>query len=447
MKEETRNMKKTKLILIVCLMLALLSFAAGCAQENSPYEVNDGENYSVSVKYDANGGFFTTNTSTIVDSFNVSEMPTGSDGNAQIALITPDDSRRGSDAFAAVNNGYFLAGWYTERTEQTDSSGNTVYSYSGKWDFENDRLTVDPAGTYTAAEPVLTLYAAWVPMFEIEFCDLETGESLSSLTFNPMTSEEILVPVWDEETGAIEMYDFPERSGYTFDSVYYDAEGKQQVETEAVVHTGTVDDATGTAQNASMKLYVRWTEGEWYHIYNVEQFLDNASVNGSYVIHSDLDFADEIWPSSLMYGNFNGTIQGNGHTFKNIKLEQTNNSKVNAGLFGNLTEKAAVTDVAFENITFTVKSGTRVAGTSYGLLAGTIAADAVISNVTVANSKLLIDSGCYFGTDDYSIGLLCGMGTAPVDYSGITCEAAGDAPETVKIAVNGNAVTVEFVAQ
>ena len=66
-----------------------------------------------------------------------------------------------------------------------------------------------------------------------------------------------------------------------------------------------------------------------------------------------------------------------------------------------------------------------MAGTSYGLLAGTISDKAVFENVTVKNGQLLIDSSCYFGTDDYTIGLLCGMGSAPID-SDITCAAIGE---------------------
>lgn len=435
---------KMKRILTTFLLLTALIFVTGCSAEPTPYEQNDGEYFNVSVKYDANGGFFTTNTSVIVDAYNVSQMSTNSEGKAQIALLTPDDPARGNDAFAPVNNGYFLAGWYSQRNETTDAAGNIVYTYSGKWDFEKDLLEVDPGEPHTSAEPVLTLYAAWVPLFEIEFYSLDSGELLNTYTFNPITEGEILVPAWDEETGTIEMYDFPERSGYTFNGAYYDTEGTQAVDTAAVNHPGVVDEATGTAKDNKLRLYVDWTEGEWYHIYNVEQFLDNASVAGSYVIHADLDFTDEIWPSSLMYGNFSGTIQGNGHTFSNITLEQTNNSKVNAGLFGYLTETAGITDLAFENVTFTIESGTRVAGANFGLFAGSISADATVSGVTIQNGLLQIDSGCYFGVDDYSIGLLCGMGSANIDTSGITCQATGDDPASVAITVADEMVIVEF---
>lgn len=425
------NRKPKALLLLLAAMLLIL---AGCAPEATPYEQNDADNYCVSVKFDANGGIFTTNTSVIVDSWNPEQLP-----REGIALLSPDDPRRGNDAFTAVNNGYFLAGWYAQRGESD--------TYAKPWNFETDRLTVDPDGTYTSAEPVLTLYAAWVPLFEVEFCDLASGEVLDRYTFNPLVESALTVPAWDEETGAIEMYKFPERSGYTFRKAYLDAQGTQAVEGETLTHTGTVDVATGTAENPVMRVYLDWTEGEWYHIYNVEQFLDNASVSGSYELHADLDFEGEIWPSSLMYGNFSGTIRGNGHTVKNVTLEQTNNSKVNAGLFGHLTETASITDLTFENVTFTIKAGTRMAGTSFGLFAGSISAGAKIEGVAILDSRLLIHSGCYFGSDDYTIGLVCGMGSADIDPAGITCEATGDNPENVVITLDGTDVTVEFTAQ
>jgi hypothetical protein len=193
-----------------------------------------------------------------------------------------------------------------------------------------------------------------------------------------------------------------------------------------------------------LKVYTQWLDGEWYHIYNAEQFVENASVAGNYVIHADLDFAEEKWPTALMHGKFEGIIQGNGHTFRNISFAQTNKSKTNAGLFGQL-ENASITDVTFENVTFTIKGGTRVAGTAYGLLAGTLSDGVELSGVTITNSKLQIDSACYFGTDDYVIGLVCGMGTTDIDYAGIVCEAVGDDPQSIIITVKDSTVTVESV--
>jgi len=441
MKEDADNMNlKIKSILTLLLLLVVLAAFSGCKPEQTPYQINDAENFNVSVKYDANGGIFTTNTSVIVDSYNISTMTKDGEGKVQLALITPDDPARGKDAFSPVNNGYFLAGWYTECVQ----SGNEVH-YSGKWDFSNDLLSVDADELHSSSDPVLTLYAAWVPLFQIEFYDLSSGELLDTMSMNPLSAEPLQVPQWDKSTGTVEMYNFPKRSGHTFNGVYLDAAGKQLVTAESISHPGSVNMETASAVDPTMKLYVDWTEGEWFHIYNVEQFLDNASVSGNYVIHADLDFKDENWPTSLMHGNFAGTIEGNGYTFRNISLSQTNNSKVNSGLFGNLTENARLSDITFENVTFTIKSGTRVAGASFGLFAGTVSENASLANISILNSTLQIDSGCYFGTDDYTIGLLCGMGRTDIDYSQISCTAVGDKPENVKITVTDDEVSLEFV--
>ena len=131
---------KIKAIIIALLTLGAATLFTGCAADKTPYEKNDAENYSVSVKYDANGGVFTTNTSVIVDSFNISGMTANAQGNAEIALLSPDNSLRGNDAFTAVKNGYFLAGWYEKRTETLDENGNAIYVYENKWDFDKDVL-------------------------------------------------------------------------------------------------------------------------------------------------------------------------------------------------------------------------------------------------------------------------------------------------------------------
>ena len=409
-------MKKIKAVLTAALLLLAIFVMAGCSEEATPYQINDAENYSVSIKYDANGGYFGTNTTVIVDAYNIAELK----GN-EIALLSPDNEARGIDAYQAKNPGYFLAGWYAQRTETAEG-----YTYSDKWDFATSRVTVDPGKTYSSQEPVLTLYAVWVPEFEIEFYDLASGELMQEYAFNPAEVSEIKVPAWNEESGAIDMYKFPVKDGFTFKAAYYDAEATKAVDAETLVHPGSVNEATGEAENATLKLYLDWTEGEWYRIYNVDQFLDNASVTGNYEIFADLDFEGKIWPTSLVYGNFTGSIVGNGHTFSNIAVEQTNNSKTNAGMFGYLAEGAQIKDLKLENVSFTIKAGTRMAGTSFGLLAGTISEKAVFENVVITGGQLIVDASSYFGTEDYVIGLLCGMGSAPIDTADITCTTSGE---------------------
>ena len=101
-------------IFVVVMLAATLLLIAVCAGQQTPYEKNDAMDYHVSIKYDANGGLFTTNTAVIVDSYNLNEVPKGADGLAEIALLSPDDQARGNNAFTASRTGYFLAGWYAK---------------------------------------------------------------------------------------------------------------------------------------------------------------------------------------------------------------------------------------------------------------------------------------------------------------------------------------------
>ena len=430
-------------------LLAWMLLTVDFGGVKTPYEINDEANYTVSVKFDANGGIFTTNTSVMVDSYNVKDMPVGADGKVSLALLAPDNEQvRGKgNAFAATKTDCMLAGWYSQRTETgTDAEGNPTYSYSGLWDFSTSRHAVDPNGQYTSAEPVLTLYAVWVPKFEVQFYDRANPDTLLGSHECSSLGETLTLPAWNKDTGAMDMNDVPARNGYTFDKMYLDAEGKQPVEGETLTHTGTLNAADGTAEGAVMKVYTDWTEGEWYHIYTAEQFVKNASVNGCYQLHGDLDFTDKYWPDSLMTGNFAGRIEGNGHVIRNVNIEQRNSAKTNVGLFGTITEKAVISDVTFENVTFTIKKGAMKMGSSFGILCGTLSDKATLKDVVLKDSSLLIDSGCYFGTDDYAIGLVCGIGKSDaVTAEDVQCSATGDKPSRVKIKVDGNTITLEFV--
>mgnify|MGYP003292290406 CR=1 FL=1 len=422
-------------------LLTVALFATACTNESTPYDDNDAAGFNVSIRYDANGGFFATSTSVIMDSYNLSGMSANSNGQVSLGLLAPEDSRRGSsDTFQATKNGYFLEGWYTERTETTDANGNTVYTYANKWDFSTDVLELDPNKTYTASEPVLTLYACWVPMFEIHFVDKDTNEVLGSYTFNPNTASDIQVPQWDLKTGAMEMFRFPEKKGFTYEAAYYDAEGTQPV-ADVVVHTGKILD-NGTADGHIMNLYVDYMEGQWYHIYNAEQLKDNANPNGHYILEADLDFADENWPAIFATGSFSGSIEGNGHIIKNVTFKQTKMDAENCGLFGTLQSGCVIENVTFENVTFTIEKGFNRAA-NYGLFAGSIYEGATLSGVQIKNSTLLINSSARFASDDYAIGLICGAGKAELLAGAeISFAMTGKEPEkyTITLDEDGNSL-------
>lgn len=439
---------KRKALLAASLLLVTMLFLNGCSKNKTPYEQNDQDGYRVTVKYDANGGYFTDSTTVITDSYNITEMKTSDQGKVDIALLAPDDEQRGKgNFFAPYMNDHFFVGWYSERTETIDEDGNVEYTYSGYWDFKEDKLSVDLNGEYTSADPELTLYAAWLPVFQVEFYDLNSDEPRSTITYNPTDDAAISLPYWKEENGTIVMKSFPEREGYTFNGAYYDKAGTLPIQGESFAHCAVVNYENATAENTTMKLYVDWKEGEWYHIYTAKQFIKNVELSGNdvsanYVICDDLDFTGLNWDTTFMHQNFNGIIEGNNHTIKNVELIQKDGKKMNTGLFGSISSEAIIRNVNFDTISFTIQGGTETFGANFGLLAGNIFEGAILDGVTITNSALKIDSGARLGISDYSIGLLCGMGDTDIDYSGITCIAVGDAPETVMIDVDGEVVSV-----
>ena len=425
---------------------------AGCGEPN-PYDVNDDMNYKVSIKFDANGGSFTgldSYSPVIVDSYDISGLQANAEGKVELPLLTPDNESR-ADAATAVMPGHFLVGWYQERTESTDANGNTVYTYAKPWDFENGRVSVDPKAEHTSKEPVLTLYAAWAPMFEIEYYALGTDQPIKTVTIDPNQGVTFKVPAWNMETGAMDMNDFPEKEGYTFTAAYYDSEKTKPIDTETVLHPGIINRENATSENHKLKLYVDYKEGKWFKISTPDQLIDNASPAACYDLQADLDFTGKRWPTELMYGNYAGTLQGNGFAIRNVEIAQSNNQKMSAGLFGGLTEDASLQDVTFENITFTVEKGNQKQGSAFGLLAGTVSEKTTMQNVVITDSTLKILYSANLTAA--RVGPVSGYGNMGLDASGITCvavnkegaEIAITADElgfiTVKFDINGNPVS------
>lgn len=442
---EIMNFKK-KAIITAVLLFVIVLMAAGCSNVTNAYDINDSEGYSFSVKFDSNGGYFQEGVYTIVDSYDLDQIPADSDGMKKIPLLDPADKSRGENNFFTVKSGvkdHFLVGWYTERTQVgVDSEGNPQYTYSGRYDFEKDYLTADPDKTYKSSEPQVTLYAAWLPIFNIEIYDRTSGELLSSIPYNPMESKEINLPYWDDSTGLINMNGFPKREGYTFDNVYLSADSTEPISGTTIDHCAVINYENATVENTTLKLYTDWLEGDWYHIYTADQFANNINLNGHYVIYNDLDFADAIWPSTYMYNKFNGTIQGNGYTIKNVNIKQNDANKNLAGLFGSISETAKISDVTFENVEFTISKGPRVQDTAYGLFAGAVTDGATLENVKLTQSKLLISSDFMSLTDSYYIGLVCGLGTADLETDGISFEVTGNNPDAIKLIEENGLITV-----
>ena len=104
--------------------------------------------------------------------------------------------------------------------------------------------------------------------------------------------------------------------------------------------------------------------------------------------------------------------------------------------------------MTFQNITAVIQSGARTSGIAYGLFAGNISAEAVITDVQIQESQLQIDSSCILTSNDYVFGLLCGMGNyEAIDFSGITVVAVGDNPESVTVEVDETDGTLTVIIE
>ena len=199
--------------------------------------------------------------------------------------------------------------------------------------------------------------------------------------------------------------------------------------------SGEIDYEAGISNKNTFRIYTKWLEGNWFKIHTAKQFVQNSRIDGSYIICADLDFSGEIWNAGLSKGLFTGTILGNGYTFSNITVTQTDISQSRGGLFGAIDGSARIEDLSFESITYTLNVGSRITAPTFGLLAGTISETATITRVSVSGS-LVISEECY-PSEDYRIGLLSGNGiTADIDLSGITVSVSPEGSDKIAILVN-----------
>lgn len=452
-------MKNCFKLLIAAMLLVLC--LTGCAGNWAPpYEGLNQSGYTVSVRFDAGDGVFAgTNDVYIVDVFSMNNVATAPDGSIGFYLLSPDDPLREEGAFSVSRTGYFLAGWYTERSPRVNEQGEPLddygvktaesgrpqgYTYAGKWDFDQDFLKVQPNGDYSAENPVCTLYAAWIPYFNYEIYAPAGDETSNFQLLGTVQSIDLVQPTWSEKTGRLDMEKFPDPNDRTFEGAFLDAALTQPMPEKILGSSLYVDYETGTTSTAAIPIYTTWMDGTWFKISKPSQLLDNGYLDGNYILCADLDFSDEVWPPLFAKGRFTGKILGNGYSIKNVNILQSDVNQQFGGLFGALDAGAELNDVHFENITYTLSSGSRKQAASFGLLCGSLSSDAVLQDVTVTG-ELLISENCY-PLPSYLIGLLCGSGEGQnVDLSGISCRVSEDSSEMITVTVDENgAVTIEF---
>ena len=440
-------------IISICAAVALMMvtlFSSAGSQWKDPYKQLDKQGYSVSVRFDAGQGQFAGRDVTVVDIFALDDYTADEDGNVQISLLDPQDKKRGAQAYVVDCAGHVLAGWYTDRQPRVDEQGRPLdeygelteisgreqgWIYSGRWDFDTDTLRVDPASVESGSDEVLTLYAAWVPGIQFNLYNLnQQDESGAPVLLQTYTNSKLSVPTWSN--GAVSLGGaFPKLDG-TPNAIYADKEMTKPI-TEPV--RLDINYENGTSNTPAMDVYVDLWEGAWFKISSAKQLYKHARADGNYIIEADLDFSAKgtIWPTNFYKGQnqFTGQIIGNGHKMSNITVLQPGGTQ-QGGLFGFIGAGASITDLYFENVTYTAV-GSRLQGSTIGLLAGTISDQAKLENVTISG-KLLIDPSLFLDDVDVaSYGMLAGAGTpAGISLENISVEATGDNKSRVKLTVN-----------
>ena len=433
--------KKIKLLIVSCALLLLCLFVSSCSS-NDAYERYDDEGYNVTVKYDANGSYFgNAGQLYVTDTYNIKDSALNSNGNKEILLVDPENEIRGKanvqEIARAAMPGYFFAGWYTGKTELKvngevvkDDKNNTVYVYSGKWDFSK-KYEIDPNKDYSASEPVVTLYAAWVRTPSVEIYNGEELVATYEIKNPTLGSNSIITaPYLDLKkgeynfgtlkdalaSGTTNRYSWVERfveNGTTnfFEGLYLDSTLETKM-SEKYTHPYDYDAQTAQIDNLTLKLYINYESkaGEWYRVYSAAQLANNAKPDGNYELMADIEFsALTPWPNTFKNNDFTGTIEGNGHKMSNISIESTSGQYF--GMFKSITKDAKIQNVSLENITAVIDRTYRNPGARYGIIAAIIEDGFKFDNVSVTNATLNISaSSVAIITADYEVGLICAEG-------------------------------------
>jgi hypothetical protein len=318
------------------------------------------------------------------------------------------------------NPGYILAGGYTERNLIDENDPESGYTYSGRWDFDNDRVLIDPNGKYSAEHSILTLYAAWIPYYEFEI--YTNDESGNSYLLSTVSAINLTIPEWKDGDVVLNMDNFPEREGFTLDpkSIRY-LDTMEKLDTVTMgskkVITGSWDESTATSNTPVIRLYTEWFEGKTYRIYSAEDMIKHADADGYYELYADLDFTNLKWPAAFLNNRFNGKIYGNRHEIFGISFESTSKNNRRNGLFSSFGENAYIERVTFSDITHTIDLMVAAQDATFGLLTGAISDGAQFKNVTVSG-KLVFGDNCASLADSNTITVntVSGSGSA----SGIT---------------------------
>ena len=330
-------MKRLTTLIFITIMLSLSVFMTGCMSTEVEF---DREN-SVKVVFVLEGGLYMNSPADIVYYY---KFPSGSRNKIKNPAAEKQNDRFSKST--VTRDEYDLDGWY-----QFKNVGDGYVTYSGKWDFDSDKVDRDG----------VTLYAKWNPVihytYQLYRYDFEDGETLVKVgTPYEVNKGEKFRDYLEYATN------IPE---YTFIG-FYDEEGNPW--DPDFTHPGG-------EKNTEIKIIVKLERGVFKEVYTKEELVAQMSINNSnassaaakrdIMLMADIDFEGETFDG---FRNFTRMLYGNNHTIKNFKLNYPNTrdnlssdeifdveGTLPISLFGS-TENAVVKDVTFENMVISVNN-------------------------------------------------------------------------------------------
>lgn len=258
---------KKRLLFSGLFLLALLLFT-GCSSEERDFTGQ------VKVVYELEGGTY-QNCQRPVEQYYAFEAGT-------VNTIAPPDTFSGKDITRA---GYTLEGWYTDRVEAADGT----VTYRNRWDFNTDRVGDDG----------ITLYARWKKnvSYTYEVCYYNDDGTVQVLGSYPVNAGE----AFDDYLNYAN-----KRSGYTALGSFTDGDGNPWDMTAG---------HPGGETNLAIRVFPAYIEGN-YRIIRTASELSNATTANLYLMN-DIDFEGKSFKG---FGDYKGTILGNGHSIGNFTL-------------------------------------------------------------------------------------------------------------------------------
>ena len=463
-------MKKFKCKIIgVLLGLAAVFTAAGCSLNKSEDQIKEQYNLNACVTYYGNGGCFN-------DKGEKTEVTLWLDATSAYPYNMPSDNEElnessnhqaGKGTMHVSRDRYVFEGWYYALLDETtgeplvDENGNVLMGdpvdfsdpvsvgdhlyVVAKWSKKEHveiRLVSDVDFTAT----VQKLDAEGNQMFdkngklETESKVVKNGDVLQLKEYSTTSKTVRLSYSSEPASNAV---------GVSFFAYYADAECTQMLSgTDLTIRP------LGNGQN--QVVYAKYIEGDWAVIRSNEDYtklFNSAVMKDNYWLLCDLDLTGKsITPRT----SFSGTIMGNGHTIKGLKVSASRSSvreNSTQSIFGEIKATAKISDLILEDWSLEIETNrSTVKNITTYIFWSKVEEGAVFENVTIKGGSVTIKKAktatiiniCgplteggepeWYSEENYLFG---GLGTDEAfltKYTGITVDA--DAVPSINIENN-----------